>query len=73
MITVDKRNEIILEIKTIMDCAYNTDDYGAKSTVFLFKSLNNSGKYAISVVTLFLASSLNAADIRYVFPQPNVP
>ena len=35
MITVDKRNEIILEIKTFQDCAYNTDDYGAKSTVLL--------------------------------------
>ena len=35
MLTVDKRNEVILEIKTLIDCAYKTNDYGAPSTVLL--------------------------------------
>lgn len=35
MLPVDKRNEIILEIKTLIDCSYNTNDYGIASTVLL--------------------------------------
>lgn len=35
MITIDKRNEIILEVKTMMDSAFNTDNYGPTSTVLL--------------------------------------